>query len=72
MIDTDLIELAQYRAIFAALDAHVASNGEIHIVQNNRNGRRMIRVVNDITDVIETVHGATVRDALAQAAQVVA
>lgn len=71
ILDADRIELEQYRAIFAALDGHVAQNGELHIVQNNRNGRRMIRVVNDATDSIETVHGVTVRDALAQAAQVV-
>ena len=67
----DRIELEQYREIFKKLDALMARNGEIHIVPNLKD-RIVIRLIDNdgpVTFPGEHPTGATLRDAMAQAAR---
>jgi hypothetical protein len=69
----DRLELAQYRAIFAKLDELLDRAGELHVVKSPA-GTRRIRVIEYDragNETIESVYGSTLRDAMAQAAQVV-
>lgn len=69
MTSQDRTELAQYRAIFAAMTTLVERGGVIHLYGDSTTGRVGARVYQASGD--ESVSGATVRDAMAQAAQVV-
>jgi hypothetical protein len=73
----DALELAQYREIFKKLDALLAREGEIHIAPTLAD-RIVVRMIDfdgknefPVTKPGEHPTGATLRDAMAQAAQVV-
>jgi hypothetical protein len=73
MTDQDRTELAQYRAIFGALSTALADGASVHLYRvGDRHGVRLVELDGQPDERITSVTGATLRDAMAQAAQVVA
>ena len=73
MSNQDQIELAQYRAIFAALQTALNNGASVHLYGvGERLGARIVELDGQPGERVSSVTGSTLRDAMAQAAQVVA